>query len=70
MEALEEQIRVFKDIVAKQSIEMEFKTKHLNLPAGVPAEGMQAGKSQSLDQRLLRLGISSNQNPWSQSSIC
>ena len=34
MEALEEQIRVLKNIVAKQSIELEFKTELLNLPVG------------------------------------
>jgi putative transposase len=34
MEALEEQIRVLKNIVAKQQIEIEFKTELLNLPAG------------------------------------
>ena len=41
MEALEEQIRVLKNIVAKQSIELEFKTKLLK-------------KSQSLEQRRSR----------------
>jgi len=41
MEALEEQIRVLKNIVAKQSIELEFKTELLK-------------KSQSLEQRRSR----------------
>jgi putative transposase len=40
-EALEEQIRVLKNIVAKQSIELEFKTELLK-------------KSQSLEQRRSR----------------
>jgi len=41
MDALEEQIRVLKNIVAKQQIELEFKTELLK-------------KSQSLEQRRLR----------------
>ena len=41
VEALEEQIRVLKNIVAKQSIELEFKTELLK-------------KSQSLEQRRSR----------------
>jgi len=41
VEALEEQIRVLKNIVAKQSIELEFKSELLK-------------KSQSLDQRRLK----------------
>ena len=34
LDALEDQIRILKNIVAKQSIELEFKTEFLNLPAG------------------------------------
>lgn len=41
MEALEEQIRVLKNIVAKQQIELEFKTELLK-------------KSQSFEQRRLK----------------
>jgi putative transposase len=41
VEALEEQIRVLKNIVAKQSIELEFKSELLK-------------KSQSLEQRRLK----------------
>ncbi len=36
MDALEEQVRVLKNIFAKQQIELEFKTELLNLPAGLP----------------------------------
>ena len=54
MDALEEQIRILKNIVAKQSIELEFKTELLNLTAGLPTEGRQAGKSQFHEQRRSR----------------
>jgi len=54
MDALEEQIRILKNIVDKQSIELEFKTELLNLPAGLPTESWRAGKSQFHEQRRSR----------------
>jgi putative transposase len=57
LDAAMEEIRLLKNIVAKQSIELEFKTELLK-------------KSQSLEQRRSRDWSSSNQSPWSQSRIC
>jgi putative transposase len=56
VDALEEQIRVLKNNIAKQQIELEFKAELLK-------------KSQSLEQRRSRDCGSSNQIPWSASRI-